>query len=472
MVSKVRTEVVYPELTVSICQGEEGITAAKARQLLGWEEETDTNPFGDDFLFKHGDKKIRLSNDRGNRDISQSWVNQFTQDILTRDWAGPTTLPGETINGEGILITRSGQVAQGQKRLLAIILAEEKWAKKGSRWKSYWKTEPILETLVVYGISDDPRVVQTLDNNQPRSLADVYQTTGFKGSAISRKEKSLGAKMLAAATNFLWERTVVREEVLDQFQTHSASQRFLQNHRKLLECLDFVWKLNENRGLTLLGLSPGHCSAMLYLMAASHTDYDEYHAAATPSDKKCNWDNWDKACKFWQEVIKGDKGKLALLPKVLGRLQDFDTGLGGRITEKVCVLAKAWGIYLNKEEITEEGITPVYDLNRDNLTLNDFPLFGGIDAGYRKCKQQEPDPTPEELKERIEAERARKGSSSQLAKASNEPLPTTALPPEKKKKKTAPKLTKQRSKTRKEVEAEQTQRAAEADAEMLPEEIE
>lgn len=412
VVKKIERKVLYPKLNPIISEGKSAITAEKAKELLGWEEESEKNPL-DNFLFTHNGKKIRLNNDMGNRDIKWDWVDQFAQDVLTRDWAGPTTMPGETINGEAILITRMGQVAQGQKRLLAIILAKEEWEKKGSRWKTNWKTEPVLETLIVYGISDDPRVIQTLDNTQPRTLADVYQTTGIFTGTATRKEKSLAAKSLAAATNLLWERLVTRETALDKCQTHSASQRFLANHKRLLQCLENIYKLNQDRVLSLMQLSPGHCSTVLYLMGASKTNFDDYHSVIIPTEKKVNWDNWDRANKFWADLAETKSKLNKVISSALGKLENPlipgqpPTTLGGRLSEKICIIAHAWELYLARKEITEEAITPAYATVDGRLILVDAINFGGIDLGSRQ-KEKEEEPTPEELKSRIEKERAKK----------------------------------------------------------------
>lgn len=88
----------------------------------------------------------------GNRNLSQSVVNRYAQDMLSGLWRHPT--------GEALIWDSNGRLQQGQHRLAAV-------AQSGVT----------ITFLVIKGA--DPRDFEVLDQGKKRSAADVLGMAGF-----------------------------------------------------------------------------------------------------------------------------------------------------------------------------------------------------------------------------------------------------------------------------------------------------
>jgi len=151
---KLRPKYVYPDVEVRVCVGNEALTCAHAKQLLGWKTETRTVKFHDRYLFKDEENcKVQCSCNRKNRPFDDSWARSIAQDILNKRWK---------LNLETIIIGRDGQVLSGQHRLIGLILACQLW-QKHSYWSKVWNTEPSIETLVAFGADESEEATRTLD---------------------------------------------------------------------------------------------------------------------------------------------------------------------------------------------------------------------------------------------------------------------------------------------------------------------
>lgn len=430
--SEAERAVIYPEVLASICDGENAITAEKAKGLLGWETEgqylerqsagkklteKDKERLVATFkpLFKDEEgNKVRCWNNSRNRPYGDSWARQLAQDILNRNWAGPTTMPGETVNGETIVISRTGQVESGQHRLIGLVLAYQIWLKQKSYWESKWPTEPIIETIMVYGVSESSKVLQTLDNVKPRTLDDVFYTSELFNDLDSPEKKEC-SRMLAKAITLLWRRTGAGKNPLSHshYQTHSESKEFVDKHPRILKALVHIFKANNERAISGLRLSPGQSAGLLYLMGCSSSDGDAYRNMEVRDESLLDWGNWKKACDFWTDLVKD---KLPAVRTALGLLVDEDTQTGGRLTEKFAILAKAWGTYLELADVstmTTEDLQLEYHTNdKGIMKLINCPDFAGIDTGEPHSDTTQ-DPTPEELEQR-KAE-ARKAKADEIA---------------------------------------------------------
>src|SRR5574337_1244132 len=100
------------------------ITVARAKELLGWENEDEfyerlkkDDPevsreactFEEEYLFLDEDKrKVRCWNNVHNRPFTMGWARSIAQDILNRKWH---------LNLETIIISSTGAVLSGQHRL-------------------------------------------------------------------------------------------------------------------------------------------------------------------------------------------------------------------------------------------------------------------------------------------------------------------------------------------------------------------
>lgn len=368
--------VVYDKLDIieySITSDHGALTPDDMKTLLGWEtekeyqarmvaEQPDSKPehwlYGDVYhCLDTSKQKVRCWNNANNRPFDMSWCEDLIHTILEGQWAGPLTVPGETINGETIRISRYGRVLSGQHQGTALILANEMLQKSreqesgNARTKyPFWidRDHCVLETIVVFGLSEDERVLRTIDYVKPRTTADMLYTMELfrNNTPAERKEMT---RMLASAINLLWDRTDTKG-----YKTHPEIVGFLERHRRLMKCVEHLFIENKaqsnvgGRRITSLHVSAGDCAALCYLMGSSgpKTDGDVYRNENPPSERNLDWSYWDRAREFWARLA-GDR---AFVPvrTALGRLidsspgDDFNQGLGGRRQEKFAILSKAW----------------------------------------------------------------------------------------------------------------------------------
>lgn len=498
--------IIYPERMAkwfdSAPGGEGPITEEVGDKLLGWEDEeaysarmggTKEAPvkFPDNLItFTDQEcKTVHCWNNNHNRPFDPNHALTLAQDELNRCWAGPITMPGETVNGESIIVTRTGEVDSGQHRLIGNKFANQLWRSESQKhiWQEKWPGPPCIESLVVFGISDDNRVTQTLDNVKPRTLADVLYTSDVFATAKSNAERKECSRMLDAAVDLLWKRTISESMTASshiKYQTHSSSKEFLDRHPSLLKCVKHLFEENKDRRISALKLSAGQCAAMMYLMAASKTDGDSYRNAEPPAEKSCDMEMWDKASEFF--VLLGSSPTFAAIKhKLMALVTPGADGLGGRVSEKLAVLSLAWEKFREgkpiKHVIETKGTTVVkdegdlaleYNEERDRL-LKPYDV-GGIDLGESKIAEAGEMETPAQIKERLAAEEVAKLPKPEAAAVKNgkpsimdvDPLkPGRAVP--KQEGLTAAGREAQRAQqqplTRKEIEAANTAKAKAAD---------
>lgn len=441
--------------------------------ILGWEtekqylerkvkEEPNTKPeawmvnpakkdvFGDIFHCRNvAGEKVRCNNNAHNRPFDENWCESHVHTILYGQWAGPFTIPGETVNGETVRVSKYGRVLSGQHQGTGCILADEFLQKARKELgrpvadEKYptWAMQDhcFIETIVITGMSEDPRVLMTIDYVKPRTAADVFYTSAVFRDSTSVDRKDL-CKMLASAVDFLWTRTDARG-----YRTHPEVVGFLDRHKKLLDSVLLLYKENSaatGRKISKIRLQPGQCAAMKYLMGCSgpDTDSDSYRNETPPTEKNLDWSLGDHASDFWSYLA----GSNDFLPvrQALGRLLDStpngdNEGQGGRLPEKLAILAKAWEVWRDYEmngppftdfDLTEDGVlalsyTDVDDkgnaLPDGQIKLLDIADFGGIDcpevitstkAGQAKSAEPPP-PTREEIERASQEALARRATA-------------------------------------------------------------
>jgi hypothetical protein len=378
-------------------------------------------------------EKVMCWNNLRNRPLDEATYSKYGQDILNKGWE---------FNLETFIVSTTGNVVSGQHRGIGFVLACQMWARKderGKHWREVWPEEPTIDMLVAFGFVENAKTLRTLDNVRPRTEADVFYTSEFfiKQPNAAKKEMS---RMLQVATDMLWKRTRAGNDSFTHYQTHSTSVDFVERHKRLLKCVEYLYDANssEGRAISVLKLSAGECSAMMYLMGSSKTDGDTYHKpaeAADRSEKKCDWTYWDRACEFWT-LLAGKSGTMKPVVDALGMIRDPMKGEGGSKDEQHAVIAKAWGQFLTDEGITDIALNYIPEYNSDKTqvvgqTLQDWPEFGGIDKGPSRKKVDEgaeeaaagPTVSPEEVRKQRAAEladilakrRAEKGVSQTVA---------------------------------------------------------
>lgn len=390
--------VLYPEYEAIICTGESAVTVQQMKDILGWEVIPKEDKEGEPLLTDHEGNKVRCLNNVGNRPFNLSWAQAISQDVLNRRFGpkGP--------NGETIIIGKTGTVLSAQHRGIGLVLAGQLWAQE-EHWKKNWPEEPTMETFVVRGIDESHETVRTLDNVRPRSLTDVLFTEGVFASATATEQKALN-RALAFAVSFLWSRTGMGNNAFIPRQTHGEAIDFIQRHKRLVDCVLHIHTENANQAITKK-LSLGYASALMYLMGASATLPEKYHdKEILPSEKRIDFENWDKACEFFVLLGQGGEGfkhiNQARRP-VEGQKEDapggfiFAEGDGqGSQNERIGVLIKAWNAFLNGS-ITPSALKLAYKTEKADdgtiteVRLIEYPSIGGIDLGNNPISDEDED---------------------------------------------------------------------------------
>ncbi len=385
---------VYPVALVEKATGDDAITVEKAKSIMGWEEETDQIKFGGDFLLRdeYG-TKIRCKNNANNRPFDEGWARRLAQDVLGRHFK---------FNFETIVIGWYGSVLSGQHRLVALILAAQiRERDETGMWKKKWPTEPVLESLIGYGCSEDPEVVRTLDNVKPRSFSDVLFTSGLFGNMI-KKDRKVVCKITDFAIKTLWDRTGAKKDAYAPRRTHSEGLEFLHRHKKIVDSVKHIWEENKSGSLSKLGLGSGRSAGTLYLMGCSQSDAAEY--GDTRSESSLNWELWDTACTFWTLLGSGAKDLHDLIT-ALKKLLPTQDHPGGSADEKFALIAKAWVLFADNKPVTKDKLKVKVNLDEDgHRFLDENPTVGGIDLGNDMEDIEKGDkganhlPTEEEIK--------------------------------------------------------------------------
>ena len=420
--------VIYPKVCVGTVNPVEitpentVVTAALARKLLGWETEEQykerklkANPkakekemtFGDKYLLLDlNDNKVQCWSNLQNRRLRPAHVKSLAQDVLNGKWK---------FNGEALIVGKTGMGLSVQHRLIALVLAAQEWAGPNKQmWLKKWPTEPVIHALLITGIEEDAETINTLDNVLARNLEDVFQASGlFKEYEGNPKAMAECSRMAAKAVDLLWLRLNCHDDG-QKYQTHSASADWLERHPKLLKSVKFIRDANQERQLSSLKVNPhkkeeeegadarvslsaGECAAMLYLMAQSQSDYDNYRNADVKGDKALDLGLWDRACEYWLEMKDSAKA-LQPVRDALAALIDLE---GSRSVEKRAVLALAWKQYLGKHRIAAEHLKLKYVENETTgvMQLAEPVTFEGADQGDHPPGSDAKDPPPEAVEE-------------------------------------------------------------------------
>jgi hypothetical protein len=445
-------EVIYDRVFTEVYDEDNPLTVEKAMELLGWETETEyaarmlredggekeegkkkkktKYEYGDEYDLKDfsGDKgeKVRWANNNANRPFQLSWAKTIAQDLLNGNWR---------LNGETIIIGRTGRVNSGQHRLIGLILAWQQWKKchPNHHWRQIWKEPPGLHTIVAYGLPETSDVTRTLDNVKPRTLADVLFADGEHFKTLSTTARLRMCKIADYAVKFLWSRTGHdQKKSFNAFaprKTHSEALEFIERHEKLRDFVTFIykryseneegkpskerWETNNKR------LSAGYAAGLMYLMAASATDGDAYRNADPPREgtkKKpiIDWSNEQAAKDFWAELTAEVDSDA--MTEVRLAFSDFKTP--EIRAETLCVLCKAWNAWVEKREIEEDDVDMSEDVQFDDgigtMFIAHHATVGGIDLGPPAQKVKgEPD---EEEQDEIEEEKVKIREEKEEAK--------------------------------------------------------
>lgn len=390
---KLVKETPYPELDWMQYVGDNAMTAKQAMEFIGWTE-CDTNEKGCSLeVHKLTDKWVKLKNNTRNRYITSSWLLTLKQEHLNRKWR---------LNGETIVLGKSGQVLSGQHRLLSLILAWLEWNEgdQSAHWRKLWKGDvgPTMETLVVVGIEEDDDVFRTLNRGKPGTLAETFYRSAFFKHFDATGRKDI-CRIADRAIQLLWERTGLEEDPYAPKRTHGEAHDFLGRHKTLVDIVGQIAVFNKapigEDGKTLdepitKYLSAGDAAGLCYLMATGKSDSDEYNKAKPPTEKRLSFDQQDKALDFWHKFSTGDN-TLKVLFDLLNALKDAETGRGGTRQEKLALVCHAWDLFVHDFPLKSKDVKLEYrqDANGKSHLLS-YPNLGGIDRWSAPVPRQKP----------------------------------------------------------------------------------
>lgn len=377
--------VVYPEPVVKeyrvFPDADHSMTVEDAKDVLGWEEETDDVKFGrecEECLTALVGRKVRMVHNVHNRPIDVQWLLTLRQEHLNRRFV---------LNWDTIVVSKTRQVNQGQHRLISLILAEYERLRdlrQDGHWKKNWPGPVTMQTLVVFGAEDEDATFMTYNCVRAMSYADVL----FRSDLLARFEphkRRTVAKVVEFAIKVLWDRTGLRNDAYTPRRTHAESDRFLTSHLRLLRAAEHLYEETVDSPVARnnLGVGLGTAAGLLYLFATSDTDPRAWQDAREPSEDLLDLSNWNKAEEFFSLLV-GSSPDLRGVRQVIGEVADPNTGADSP-AEYAAVLCKAWNTFRDGSAVKPVDCRLEYTRDEDNDLIpteasRGVPV-GGIDLG-------------------------------------------------------------------------------------------
>jgi len=376
-------EIIYPQYRSvdRLYQYGNALGAAEGRELLGVSYATPHDPEGSPpILFQDREGRyVRAANNLNNRPFSMALAETYARAMLTRQWE---------LNGETMVIGRTGLTLNAQHRLVGLYLAEQdRTGPQAEAWAAYWgEQEVAIECTLVTGVEESTQVISTMDTARPRNFRDVVFTTPQLAD-LPPKQRKQASSVLHHAVKKLWARTGVEDDAFWGRMTNPVAMQWLGRHGRLVDCVKKMIDLWQHGRLEHY-LSPGYSAALLYLMAASATDPDGYRAGR--SEQEIDWQHWDQANTFWERLAHGEEPldkirTLARRPGSQGDIEGYifsDGEGGGSLKERIGVLCQAWQLFVaGTTKIKAKDLHLEYDTQDGYYRLLQPPCAGGIDLG-------------------------------------------------------------------------------------------
>jgi hypothetical protein len=395
-------EVLYPALYTVVHQAEDKpreddqryappMTVDGMKELLGWSEKGTGAP-----LFKDvNGKNVWLTNNRGNRPFDRRWALELAMVHLKGKWC---------LNGDALIIGRTGRVLSAQHRGAGFVMAEQLRQKRPDTWGEQWPDELTMECIITYGVSEDTSVTRTHDNVKPRSLSDILFADEVAYPGLLESHRRQLCRITEAAIYMLRHRTGVKNARLPR-RTHGEGVDFLNLHPTLRQAVKHIWEENsarapaKSKGEKQKGeprvnnplsniMPPGTAAALLYLMGSCKSDGDAYRALmrqGIAEESNLDWSMMGNACEFWSKVCDTTSRvpPLMELRHAIAALNNANTGeAGGTLEERVALIIKAWNLWSNGRKLTTAALKLNYVTVPDvGVVLNDTPLIEGLDVG-------------------------------------------------------------------------------------------
>lgn len=389
-------EKVYPEIECEVYTHDNPMTWELAKEFLGWTEPKEGEEFPDPDVIMFG-KTIMLAGIREvQRSVTPGLYERYAQEILHGNWAGMRE--DETPNGEPIIVGWYAHVIEGMHRFLGLGRAVELWLENPDAYP-FWETrgEPTLPTIMIRGISESIRVLNTINTGKPRNLADALHTSGLFKDFTKRDMKRL-CKAADFAIKTVWDH-VGMPHAYGPRKSHAEALDFLLRHPKLVEVVKSCFA--EEPKLSETGVSCGAMAALTYLMGASKTVANKkngqgYYQVDKPSENQIDFSRMAKAEEFMMKFAQGDPAFKTLYNAILN-LTDNEDGKNFGIFrsvdrnilyEKTCLIFKTWKCWLDGNPITIKTIGLKYRTDEEGEKfLNEEVICDGIDLGINRKEQ-------------------------------------------------------------------------------------
>lgn len=367
------TDLVYPTVSVTICKDEDLLTAEDAKSLLGWVEEPEGKqlpPEKVQFKDIHGKNVLCTQTEKFQRRYYPGVAKQLMFSILKGDWE---------LNGDTIGIGQTGYVLDGKHRLISLVLASQEWARNPERYP-FWVEEPRIETILIYGLNESPKVVNTIGTGKPRSIADSLYSTGIFGDEFKRKDVAQMARMLEHAIRLLWDRTGARDDAYLPRIDHSDALDFVSRHPTLLDMVKTVHLEDGGKERRLSRyLTPGYLSGLAYLMACSSNDGAVYRDSPERNEGVLGTLKAYDQVDTFLALLGGQADELKGYRAALGELE---ASINGATQEqKIGLVIKTWMAWTEKKPMTKKALTLKTEEKDGKEVIAECPTLGGIDQG-------------------------------------------------------------------------------------------
>lgn len=357
-------------------------------------------------------KAVYCLNNLTNRPVNFGRVEDLVQEIRFSGPGRPKEQRRWQFNSEPMIISQTGIVLNGQKQLIACYLAEQD--RNGPQklvWQQLGWDRPVqIDKVVNFGVEDNEAVVDTIDQVQPRSLADViYRSQHF--SRFKPEARKNVSRMADYAIRLLWDRTGAGYKpkkgagsgMTAPRRTTPEAMDFLRRHPRLLEAIKHIYeeygtgeKLKINKEL----MSPGYASALMYLMGTSATEgprngLGQVEAYAdgepAPNESALDFEFWDGAKEFWRCLTRMPVDGNVVCPQfqeILDTVAALQPPIGSArpaLADRLAVLTLAWQKFLTGDEFKRAELTPEWTYRGENSAVKilKFPYtVGGIDLGH------------------------------------------------------------------------------------------
>ena len=362
---------IYDDVESRVFQGDEPLTVAAAKELLGWEEGTDEAPLDADSTSlkdRNGESVLCANTTMHQRPFARRNVETIMWDILKGNWE---------LNGEVFSIGKHGWVLNGKTRLAALVFAAQEFERNSARYPA-WEAEPTLDIVGIFGVEESDRVVRTIDTGAPRSLAQSIYSSGVFGK-LTKGELMKVSRMLDFALREVRDRTGADDYAYSPSASHSDFFEFLELHPTMIQLVKSVFdEEGDERRLSRM-VSPGMMAGLLYLMAASGSDGEAYHESVEPSEKWVDFKTRDQAEEFLTLLAGDEAGFKPVVDAIAKLAEEGNTQSAFRRA----IIIKAWNVWSVGKPITAASIKLKTEVNEEGvLQLVEFPVISsGIDRG-------------------------------------------------------------------------------------------